>query len=114
MYQPLIPLEPINMSEQDTKMRKDIAKKEKTTWSRKDYKYISKRKRFRIFSRRIGQKTDYTLANSEPGFLWNEVSAPRNSSWKYSKKGEFEYFIMLIDGVERTRQFKQKIFNPFQ
>lgn len=77
-------------------------------WEKKDWRYIVNRKKFKIYSMRVGQNTKYMLSFNSTSFMWSEIGAPGRSSWEMAEDDRFLYFRMLIDGSPRTNVIKQK------
>lgn len=108
MYKPLLNREPLRMREVIERLQDAPARKKGMKWQKKDYRYIAGKKKFRIYSMRLGQTTKYKLAFNESSYLWQEVSSPGRSSWEMCDAGTHLIFRMLIDGVVRTNSIKQK------
>lgn len=101
------PREPIRMRERVQLLQEKPVKKKGLKWGRKEYNWVIKNKRFRIYFMQIGQERRYKLSTKENSILWNEVKAPSGSSFEVADDGKYIYFVLLIEGVRRSNIFKQ-------
>lgn len=102
--------EPIRMSDfTEEYVEKHAKYKSKLKWKKRDWNYVSRRKKFNVYRYQSGRNVKYRLAFKEPSFLWDKVGRPGRSSWEVAKLGNYMYFRMLIDGSIETNTIKQKI-----